>query len=159
MGSANKKYCDNDKFPLFSFLPLHSVHTCPIRSHALDKPKYGSPIFGKQHAASHYTMSRNEPLQYYRYFLTHNPKEYLYGQKILAFRPELPISGIKISKLQRYARWRVSLSISSGSSQPPPPPPPIPCLALWDVSDIFSLVAQFVPLPIAYFKKMENLLE
>ena len=27
----------------------------PIRSHALDKPKYGSPIFGKQYAASRYT--------------------------------------------------------------------------------------------------------
>ena len=27
----------------------------PIRSHALDKPKYGSPIIGKQYAASHHT--------------------------------------------------------------------------------------------------------
>ena len=68
MGSANKMYCDNDKFlTLFLFRPLHSLHTHLIRSHALDKPKYGSPIFGKHnlHAASHYTMSCNDPLQYY----------------------------------------------------------------------------------------------
>ena len=65
VGSANKTYCDNEKFPLFLFRPLHSLHTRPIPSHALVKPKYGSPIFGKQHAASHYTTSRNDPLHYF----------------------------------------------------------------------------------------------
>ena len=79
MDLANKKYCDNGKFPLFLFRPLHSLYTRPIHSLTLDKPKYGSPIFGKPHAASHYTTGCTEPLQYYRYFLTHNPKEYLYG--------------------------------------------------------------------------------
>ena len=64
VGSANKTYCDNDKFPLFVFRPLHSLHTRPICSHSLHKPKYGSPIFGKQHVASQYTTSRNDPLHY-----------------------------------------------------------------------------------------------
>ena len=73
VGSANKTYCDNDKFQLFLSWPLHSLHTCPIRSHALDKPKYGSPIFWKQHAASHYTTSCNKPLQYYGVFLNTQP--------------------------------------------------------------------------------------
>ena len=63
VGSANKTYSDNDKFPLFLFRPLYSLHTRLIRSHALDEPKYGSPIFGKQHAASQYTTSRNDPLE------------------------------------------------------------------------------------------------
>ena len=35
-----------------------------MRFHALDKPKYDSPIFEKQHAASHYTISSNDKLQY-----------------------------------------------------------------------------------------------
>ena len=65
VGSANKTYCDNEKFALFNFLfrPLYSLHTRLIRSHALDEPKYGSPTFGKQHAASQYTTSRNDPLE------------------------------------------------------------------------------------------------
>ena len=63
VGSANKTYCDNDKFPLLLFRPLHPLHTRLIRSHALDEPKYGSPTFGKQHAASQYTTSRNDPLE------------------------------------------------------------------------------------------------
>ena len=43
----------------FLFRPFHSLHTRPIRSHALHKPKCGSPIFGKHHAL-HYTTSCNE---------------------------------------------------------------------------------------------------
>ena len=59
MGSANETYCDNDKFLLFLFRPLHSLRTRPIRSHAIHKPKYGNP-----HVAPHYTTLRNDPLQY-----------------------------------------------------------------------------------------------
>ena len=47
-------------FHCFLFRPLHSLRTRPSCSHALHKPKCGSPIFGKQHAASHYTTSGND---------------------------------------------------------------------------------------------------
>ena len=57
VGSANKMFCDNDKFLLFFW------YTLVQSALTLDKPKYGSPIFRKQYAASHYTTtSRNDPL-------------------------------------------------------------------------------------------------
>ena len=58
VGSANKTFYDNDKFLLFYFR-----YTLVRSALTLDKPKYRSPIFRKQHAASHYTTtSHNDPL-------------------------------------------------------------------------------------------------
>ena len=59
LGSANKMFCDNDKFLLFFWYTL-------VRSAlTLHKPKYGSPILRKQHAYMHHHTTQCHAMTHY----------------------------------------------------------------------------------------------
>ena len=65
MGSANKMYCDNDKFlTLFLFRPLHSLHTCLIPSHALHSPNMAAPCLESIIYMQHHTTLRHAMIRY-----------------------------------------------------------------------------------------------
>ena len=65
MGSANKMYCDNEKFlTLFLFRPLHSLHTRLIRSRALDSPNMAAPYLESIIYMQHHTTLRHAMIRY-----------------------------------------------------------------------------------------------
>ena len=66
LGLANKTYRVNDKFPLFFYSDRFTLYMLVRSARTLStSPNVAAPyLIGKQHAAPHYTTSRNDPLQY-----------------------------------------------------------------------------------------------